>query len=145
MNQITRSWLRITILALALAMFVATASAQPTPVRTAPGGANAPAPSGPPSPMLSPVLSGIISQEEYAKFTAFQQQLNDDPTIKALNASITGHIKALQQLQTEVHAAREKLIAANPDIKAIRDKMMSAGRAGAGSAQIPVPVPAKSK
>ena len=34
------------------------------------------------------MLTGIISPEEFEKFTAFQQQIGDDPAIRELNAKI---------------------------------------------------------
>jgi uncharacterized coiled-coil protein SlyX len=90
------------------------------------------------------MLTGIISPEEFEKFTAFQQQIGDDPAIKELNAKIAVLHKELLQLQAEARAVREKLISANPEMKVIRDKIMSAGHARTGTTpnSMPLPTPA---
>ena len=140
MDQTSRSLPRITLLAVVFAAGSLTAWAQPSPAKTdspasisaAPAGGpsvptSGPVTFGPPAPMLSPALNGIISPEEYAKYRAFQQQISQDPAFQELHARIVAQNKELQRLQAEANALREKLIAANPEIKAIQDKIFAAG------------------
>lgn len=139
-----RSLSRPAFITLASAALILTGWAQPKPEKASPGGGPtvmpaAPGNMGPHAPTLSPALAGIITQEEFNKYTEFQQKLNDDPSVKELNAKISEHIKAIKQLQTEAHAMREQLIAANAEIKAIRDKIMAAGHNHTGSGAGPVP------
>ena len=167
MDQSRRFLPQITFLTLAFAACSLSAWAQPSPakpdssptsVKAAPAGGptvptTGPVAFGPPVPMLSPALNGIITPEEGAKLQAFQQQLSQDPAVKEMNARIGAQIKELQHLQAEANALREKLIAANPEIKAIQDKIIAAGRAharpmpfmmpGNTPAPGPGPVPAK--
>ncbi len=144
--------LKITFAAFALAAFSLTALAQPGPSVAVPAPSGKPAPSGgPPAfgpfvPTFPPMLEGIVSHEEYRKYTAFQQQISEDPVIKELNAKIAEQARELQRLRGEASAARERLISANPEIVAIRDKIMTLMhvRASGGPMPMPVPVPAKS-
>ncbi len=90
------------------------------------------------------MLAGIISPEEYRIFTAFQQHINEDPVIKELNAKILEHTKELQRLRAEASAVRDKLVAANPEVLAIRDKIMTVMHPHAGPGPTPMPGPVKS-
>ena len=93
--------------------------------------------------MFPPMLEGVISHEEYRKYVAYQQQISADPALKELEARIEDQIKELRRLRAEATAAREKLISANPEIMAIRDKingvMMHFGPSP-GSKFMPTPV-----
>jgi hypothetical protein len=87
------------------------------------------------------MLAGVITPEEYQTFISFQQHLNEDPSIKALNARISELSKELQQLHREAFAMREQLWAANPEIKAIREKIMTVNRPRGSFGPTPKPVP----
>jgi len=93
--------------------------------------------------MPTPAFNSMISSEDFSKYSAFQQQLNQDPAIKALNEKVSVHIREIQLLQAEANALRDKLISANPEIAAIRDKIAIAMRAHASNGPIPLPLPAK--
>lgn len=91
------------------------------------------------------MFEGIISHEEYRKYVTFQEHVDEDPAIKELNAEITGHMKEVRRLRAQTNAMREKLISANPEIKAIRDKISGAViRFSTGARSMPMPVPVKS-
>ena len=82
--------------------------------------------------MFPPMLEGIISPEEYRKYIAFQQHINEDPALKEL-----------RRLRAEATAVREKLISANPEVMAIRDKISGAVMhllPSTGSTLMPMPV-----
>jgi len=101
-------------------------------------------------PMGASMFQGIITDEEYKTFTAFQQQLNSDPAIKAINDKIAKLSQELQKLHAEASATREKLIAANPEVKAIQNKIAAAMRTRmapgpAGPSSMPMPMPATGK
>jgi len=158
MYQSIRSAPQITIAAFVLGLCPLSVIAQPGPPRIDTSGAPKPAQNGgpavtapgqnfngPPIQMMkSPSVDSILSPEELQKYTAFQQQLNDDPAIKELNAKIVAVNKELHQLQAESRALHEKLLAANPEIKAIRDKIMTAAHVRTGTGPGPIAVPAKS-
>jgi len=152
MNHPTRFTPRSTFVALLFAAFSLAAWAQPRPAETVPSTGPTPAPGGggpvplmnvggPSTPMQSPMLQGIISADEYKAYTAFQQQINEDPAIKEINAKLAKLTKEIQQLRTKANATREKLISANPEIKAIRDKIMEAMHARASKVSPAMPMP----
>jgi len=87
------------------------------------------------------MLQGIISDDEFKQYTAFQQQINEDPAIKDINAKIAKLSKELQQLRAEANATREKLVAANPEIKKIQDKITTALHARTSNGPMPMPMP----
>jgi len=102
-------------------------------------------PAGPGSArsMPTPFLPGNITAEEFEKYSAFQQKLNDDPKIKELNAQIADHLKEVRRLQANLHAARDQAMLADPEIKAIRDKLMSAAHSPGGGPGSPPAFPLK--
>lgn len=156
MYQTSRSAPKITCTAFAFATFTLTALAQSGPPLAIPttsakpaqdGGAPVPAPRptmfGSSATMFPPMLEGIISPEEYRKYIAFQQHINEDPALKELDAKISDHLKELRRLRAEATAVREKLISANPEVMAIRDKISGAVMhllPSTGSTLMPVPV-----
>jgi hypothetical protein len=92
---------------------------------------------------VSTHLEGIISAEEYRKYVTFQQHINEDPALKELDAKISDHLKELRRLRAEATAVRERLISANPEVMAIRDKISGAVMhllPGTGSTLMPMPV-----
>jgi hypothetical protein len=119
---------------LALAARTSRADATPAqPTATAPGatvsspvaapaGAVTPSPR-PITPQLPRSLEGVITQDEYAAFVRFQQGLREDPVIKDLSTQIHAKMSEMLALQKQIQAAQQKAIDANPDIKAIADKM----------------------
>ena len=153
MLQTIRSIPRFACVAFVLAAFSLTTSAQPVPAAAVhspaplpgPGGGPAIALSSPPGPM--PMLQGVISADEFKTYTAFQQQVNEDPAIKDIEAKIAKLTKDIQRLRMEANATRERLIASHPEIKVIQDKIMTAmpARALQGPAPMPMPVPTKTK
>jgi uncharacterized small protein (DUF1192 family) len=163
MQQPLHSTQKIVFVTLMLATSALITLAQPRPVETGPSPLPNPSPGGvgpmisvsgtATAPMLPPMLQGVISADEYKEFTAFQQHVNDDPALKEINAKIATLAKELQQLRAEATATREKLIAANPEIKAIQDKIMSVMHTRGGpqpntmpmprSGPMPMPLPAK--
>ena len=154
MNQIIHSMSKFTFAAFVLAAFSLNSFAQPTPANPGPSPSHGPgiggpvvSPSGSPVPMGMPMPQSIISADESKTYTAFQQQINEDPAIKDLHAKIAKLTKEIQQLRLEANAAREKLIASNPEIKKIQDKITAAmqTRAPNGAAPMPLPVPNKTK
>ena len=156
MDLPTRLTPRFALLASIFAALALTALAQPTPAEAVPPTGPKPAPGsggpvplmnvgGPSAPMMSSMLQGIISADEYKAYTTFQQQINEDSAIKEINAKLAKLTKEIQQLRTEANATREKLISANPEIKAIRDKIMDAMHARAGNVSPAMPMPGPSK
>ena len=87
------------------------------------------------------MLQGIISNEEFKQYTAFQQQINDDPALKEIAAKIANLTKEIQQLRAEANATREKLIAANPEIKKIQEKITAAIHSRSNNGPMPMPSP----
>jgi len=154
MNQTIRSIVQYSTVALAFVAFASAAPAQPVPVLAAPGAStnivpgtgpmpSVPTPAGlvPMSGAFPPMLVGVISPEEYRRYSEFQQHLSDDPALKELETKIRARLKELQQIRAEANAVRERLIAANPEALAIRAKITAAlfARTGAGPALLPVP------
>jgi hypothetical protein len=90
-----------------------------------------------------PMLAGVITPEEYRKYSEFQQHLSDAPAIQELEAKIRTRVKELQQLRAETNAARERLIAANPEVLAIREKISAALFVHPGAGPVILPVPTK--
>ena len=70
---------------------------------------------------------------------AFQQQINEDPAIKELNAKVAKLTKEIQQVRGDIYATREKLIAANPEMKKIQDKIMASMQSRMNNGPIPMP------
>jgi len=108
----------------------AATSATATP---APAAALPPRPQ-PPAPMLPRSLEGVVTQDEFTTYVRFQQGLREDPEIKALNVQIRGKMNEMLELQKKVQMAQQKAVEANPEIKAIADKI-------AKSRQRPPPPP----
>ncbi len=71
-------------------------------------------------------LQGVVTAEEFQKYLAFQQQLRSDPGIKEVNDRIMQHVQELQKLQTSLNRLRDAALAANPDAKAISDRIQDA-------------------
>jgi hypothetical protein len=69
---------------------------------------------------------GFVTQEEFEAFVKFQQGLRENPEIKALNAQIREKMNEVIALQKQVQLAQQKAVDANPDIKAIADKITKA-------------------
>ena len=99
-----------------------------------------PARSESPAPKFPSMLEGIVSPEEYQKYTAFQEHLNANPEIRQLNAQILELVREERRLRAEANALREKLMAANPEIMAIRAKFAALTVPGGGPPVSPVPV-----
>jgi len=146
---------KFAFVAVALAASSLFAPAQPSPTESnSPTASPVPGPggmgpaitkSGPPTPMIAYMLQGILSDEEYKTYNAFQLHLNEDPAIKEINTRIAKLAKELQQLRMEANATREKLIAANPEIKAIQEKIATAMRSRASVGPVPMPASAPTK
>jgi len=138
-------------LACAVALATVTANAQtepakaPAPAAPAPiefkvpttqGAAPQKAPDGSTTVMPSPFgagrealpkyLEGVLTEEEFHSFIAFQQQVLDRPDCKELMAKIVDLRKQMLQLQTQLAGVRQKALADNPQMKAIGDKMQAA-------------------
>jgi len=153
MHQTIRSLPKFAFVAFVFAGSLLTALAQPSaspaPSFPQPSPASGPIPGpafggGPkisPSGLPAPMLQGIISDDEFKQYTAFQQQINEDPAIKDINAKIAKLSKELQQLRAEANATREKLVAANPEIKKIQDKITTALHARTSNGPMPMPMP----
>jgi hypothetical protein len=110
-------------------------TASPSPAAGAPAtAATVPTPS-PKPPMLPKPLEGVITQEEFETYIKFQQHVREDPDMKALNDQIIAKRKEVYELQKKAQAAVQAMIEANPEIKAIADKIK------AHNAR-PVPAPA---
>ena len=91
------------------------------------------------SGMPTPMLQGVISADENKAYMAFQQQINEDPAIKELNAKVAKLTKEIQQVRGDIYATREKLIAANPEMKKIQDKIMASMQSRMNNGPIPMP------
>jgi len=93
-------------------------------------------------------LGGVITQEEFTAYVKFQQSLREEPEIEELNTQIRAKINEVMEMQKKVQLAQQKAVEANPEMKAIVDKIMkSRQRPPAGAALHPgalvvAPVPA---
>lgn len=153
MNHSIRFNLRIVFAVFVFGATIVTVWAQPIPsnssapslsiqVQDADGKGPLPTPTSA-SPLLPPsMLQGVISAEEQKKYSAYLQQINDDPSLKEINAKISKLAKEIQQLRMEANTVREKLISANPEIKKIQDKISATMRARSSNGPMPMPMPA---
>ena len=103
----------------------------PAPAKTAaaPAAEPAAAPAAAPTPQvvappqLPKALEGVITQDEYVAYVKFQQGLRNLPEIKDLTAQIRQKMSEMIELQKKTQAAQQKAVEANPEIKAITDKI----------------------
>src|SRR5450631_4091816 len=122
---------RLTTLAACLALTLRLTGADTPaaqPAKAAPGAAVA-APAAAPAPHVVPLqlpraLEGFVTLEEYTTYVKFQQGLRDDPEIKATSLQIRAKMNEMLELQKKVQQAQQKAIEANPEIKAIYDKIV---------------------
>lgn len=155
MKQTIHSISKFSFVTLVLVVYSLNSFAQPTPANPSPspspgpGGIGGPAIliPGQPMPMGMPMPQSILTAEESRAYIAFQQQINEDPAIKAINAKIEKLTKEIQQLRSEASATRERLVSSNPEIKKIQDKITTAmqPRVPAGASPMPMPAPNKTK
>ena len=119
-------------------------TASPSPIAGAPVTA-ATVPTPTPKPLVLPKpLEGVITQEEFETYVKFQQQVREDPDMKALNDQIIAKRKEVYELQKKAQAAVQAMIEANPEIKAIADKIKAHNsRPMPAPAPRPVVVPAQ--
>jgi hypothetical protein len=66
---------------------------------------------------------GVITQDEYNAYVKFQQGLREIPEIKELNIQMRQKMSEMMELQKKSQAAQQKALEANPEIKAITDKI----------------------
>ena len=148
--------LRFTILAasLTLALHLSAAdtpSAQPAAAvpkdvakapAAAPAAAPAPTPRVTPTPQLPHALEGVITQDEYVTFVKFQQVLREDPEVKELSVQIRQKMNEMLELQKKSQVAQQKAIDANPEIKAIADKIKKGKAKAIAASAVPTHPPA---
>jgi hypothetical protein len=122
-----------------------TAFAAPAPdAKSAPTGAagapinfkvptTAPAGTPPYTPQANAVVSlvpkhldGVVTEEEFKSYLAFQNKLRDEPKVKALNEKIMSLVGEMQKLQVELDAARKTALDSDPKAKAVGDKIAKA-------------------
>jgi hypothetical protein len=137
---------RSKIIAIGLGLFGAgTVFAAPSPApKTSPsGGGGAPinfsvpstAPAGTPAyttqanavvSLVPKHLDGVVTEEEFKSYLAFQNKLRDEPKVKALNEKIISLVGEMQKLQVELDAARKTALDSDPKAKAVGDKIAKA-------------------
>lgn len=148
MNQTIRPTSRFALVAFVFAAFPLATFAQPVPSATPASSTSGPGGGGPviaPSAMPPPAMPpGNVSADELKKYSAFQQQINEEPAIKDLMVKIAKLTQEIQQLRAETNAIREKLTAANPEMKKIQDKITSAMRTRTTNGPMPLLAPAPS-
>ena len=119
------------------------AASAPTKAATAPAVTPAAAPATAPQvvapPQLPRALVGVITQDEYVSYVKFQQSLRDLPEIKDLTAQIRQKMSEMIELQKKSQAAQQKAIDANPEIKAINDKIRKGKPKPPAPAQVAAP------
>jgi hypothetical protein len=128
-----RSFRRLVLPALSACVALAvrlTGADAPTPVPTAAAKPAAIAPAAAPAvaPKVAPLLlpkqlEGVITQEEFETYIKFQQEMRENPDIKAINNQIREKRIEMIDLQKKSQAAVQAQIDAHPDIKVITDKI----------------------
>jgi hypothetical protein len=120
-------------------------AATPSPAAGAPAVVTQPTPTPRVAPLVLPKpLEGVITQEEFETYVKFQKQVREDPDMKALNDQILAKRKEMVELQKKAQAAVQAMIEANPEIKAIADKIKAHNsRPMPALAPRPVVVPAQ--
>jgi hypothetical protein len=103
-------------------------SPTPSPATAAAATPAASAPAAAPAPKVTPLqlpkaLEGVITQQEFEAYIKFQQDLRENPEIKALNDQIRAKRNEMFDLQKKSQAAVQATLEAHPDIKAIADKI----------------------
>jgi hypothetical protein len=127
-SSLRRATLPILAACLTLALRLSGAdapSAPPTVVApAAPAAAVTPAPGPKVMPLQLPkALEGVVTLEEFTALVKFQQTTRAQPEIVALNEQIRAKLNEVIALRKQAQAAQQKAIDANPDIKAIADKI----------------------
>jgi hypothetical protein len=121
-----------------------TPAATPAPVAS-PAANAVPAPGPKIVPFTLPKnLEGVVTLEEYTSYFKFMQSLQQDPEIKALNDQARAKMAEFNELRKQSGAAQQKAINANPEIKAIIDRMRKGKPKppAAGSTVAPAKAPA---